>query len=118
MNRRDAIDIAKNRSDTRINLCLCAAEAAFISGDYEDAERMYTRGLRWSEERYGTQSAAVGLVLLSLVDLYEKDGKNRSTSHFHYRINSIFRKYYFQWLCTQMDAAVNEGAPTDATTSS
>jgi hypothetical protein len=92
-------------SDTDINLCLSAAQAAMESGEYADADRLFKRGLKWSEERFGAQSAAVGLVLAAIIELYEKEASGRSTEKLERRIGEICRRYFFQFLAERM---VNE----------
>lgn len=93
------------RRDTNINLCLAAAQAAMESGEYADADRLYKRGLIWSEERYGAQSAAVGLVLMEMVELYEKDGRQRDTARLQMRIGNIFRRYFFQSVLKKIEGS-------------
>ena len=95
--------LLKDCSDTGLNLCLSAAEAALASGEFADAERMFKRGLEWSEQRHGAQSAAVGLVLMSMIKLYELDGTGRSTEKMERRLQEIFRRYFFRALVTEMN---------------
>ncbi|MFX6907628.1 hypothetical protein ABTH77_20460, partial [Acinetobacter baumannii] len=75
------------------------------SGEYADADRLYKRGLIWSEERYGAQSAAVGLVLMEMVELYEKDGRQRDTARLQMRIGNIFRRYFFQSVLKKIEGS-------------
>ncbi len=89
-------------ADTDINLCLSAAHAAMEAGAYADADRLFKRGLKWSEERFGSQSAAVGLVLIAMIELYEKDSSGRSTQKLERRIGEICRRYFFQAIAEQM----------------
>jgi hypothetical protein len=89
-------------ADTDINLCLAAAHAAMESGEYADADRLFKRGLKWTEERFGAQSAAVGLVLIAMIELYEKDSSGRSTEKLERRIGEICRRYFFQVLAERM----------------
>jgi hypothetical protein len=84
--------------DTNINLCLSAAQALLDSEEYANAERLFNRGLVRSEERFGAQSAAVGLVLMSIIEIYENDGQNRSPELLERRVRDILRRYFFRSL--------------------
>ncbi len=94
--------LLRGGEDTNLNLCLSAAEAAMSSGEFEDAERMFRRGLELSERRHGAQSAAVGQVLVSMIKLYEIDGSRRSTEKMERRLRGIFRRYFFRALTANM----------------
>jgi hypothetical protein len=89
-------------ADTDINLCLSAAHAAMEAGEYADADRLFNRGLKWTEERFGAQSAAVGLVLIAMIELYEKDSSGRCTEKLERRIGEICRRYFFQVIADRM----------------
>ena len=102
MEERQFASLLKECGDTNLNLCLSAAAAAMAAAEFEDAERLYRRGLKWSEGRFGLQSAAVGLVLMSLIKLYETDGKNRDTRSLEDRCRQIFRRYFFRALSASL----------------
>ena len=89
-------------ADTDINLCLSAAHSAMESGEFTDADRLFKRGLKWTEERFGAQSAAVGLVLLAIIELYEKDSLGRSTEKLERRVGEICRRYFFQTIAERL----------------
>jgi hypothetical protein len=95
--------LLKDCGDTGLNLCLSAAEAAMSSGEFADADRMFRRGLEWSERRFGAQSAAVGLVLMSMINLYQMDGTGRSTEKLERRLRDILRRYFFTALAAEMN---------------
>lgn len=102
MEERQFASLLKDCGDTNLNLCLSAAEAAMSSAEFDDAERLYRRGLNWSERRFGAQSAAVGLVLMSMIKLYEMDGKNRDTRAMEVRCRQIFKRYFFKAISASM----------------
>ena len=96
MEEKQLAALLKEQQDTSLNLCLSAAQAALDWGEFTDADRLYKRGLEWSEQRFGAQSAAVGLILTDMIKLYKKDGRNRSTKRLEQRLRAIYRRYFFK----------------------
>jgi hypothetical protein len=85
----------QERQETEVNLCLAGAQLARMHGDFRRAEKLYKRAIKWGVQRWGKQSANVGVILLELQDLYEAQGLTGEVESLEREISAVLRHYFF-----------------------
>lgn len=72
-----------------VEMRLHFAKEALAVGNEPEAERLLKQSLREAEAAAGENSALVGLALLELADLYDRQGRNLQASLLWDRIRNI-----------------------------
>jgi hypothetical protein len=88
----------QERQETEVNLCLAGAQLARMQGDFRRSEKLYRRAIKWGVQRWGKQSANVGVILLELQDLYESQGLTDEVESLEREISAVLRHYFFSAL--------------------
>lgn len=78
---------------SRINRFLKMASSEVKSGLFEEAERTYRDALALSMEHHGADNAVTGLILLELMDLFERCGRVKEAEQIWGRIRKIIIGY-------------------------
>lgn len=88
----------RERQETEVNLCLAGAQLAKGVGDYRRSEKLYRRAIKWGIQRWGRQSANVGLIFIELQDLYELQGLATEAQALDKEVKAVLRHYFFDAL--------------------
>lgn len=88
----------QERQETEVNLCLAGAQLARMHGEYRRAEKLYRRAIKWGVQRWGKNSANVGVILLELQDLYEAQGLTAEVESLEREISAVLRHYFYNAL--------------------
>jgi len=86
-------DETTDTSDTNWNAFLTAGRSLRSRGDYEQAERLLTSGLRMAERQIQSVEGAVEALLEDLIQLYDVQGKTEEAERLRERIRELSRTH-------------------------
>lgn len=86
-------DETSDTSDTNWNAFLTASRSLRSRGDYEQAERLLTSGLRMAERQFESVEGAVEELLEDLIQLYDVQGKTEEAERFRQRMSELTRTH-------------------------
>jgi uncharacterized protein HemY len=86
-------DETSDTSDTNWNAFLSASRSFCQRGDYEQAERLLTSGLKRAEEQIQFVEGAVEEILVDLIELYDAQGKTEEAERLRRRMAALARSH-------------------------
>lgn len=86
-------DETSDTSDTNWSAFLTAGRSLRSRGDYEQAERLLTSGLRMAERQFQSVEGAVEELLEDLIQLYDAQGKTEEAERFRQRMRELTRTH-------------------------
>lgn len=91
--RGTSSDMKETRHTWKLQVLLDYAKKLAGEGKSKAAQRLYLYVLKIADEHYGQSSARTGLILLDVLDFYEREGSAEEVRRIRQRIIRVFCHY-------------------------